>query len=370
MKKSKILVVLTGGTIGSRVSGTTIDISDNSQYCLIEEYKKLNEPIMEQVELETVEPYTILSENTTLNVWTQLCAYLATIDYSQYQGIIITHGTDTYSYTAAMLGTLYDSVMPLPMVLVASNYAIGEPMSNGLSNFKNAVSFINQSWCHDKHPAKCIDMMYAGVYCIYEDRFGVSNVYRAVEITESDTCIDQFGVYGGEVYGIMEKGRFVKNQNHVNHCEPIVTVNQKDVVFMNEVIMLKTYPGLNYNYISLENLMQNHSSDKKNAKKQAPQNAGEAGNTGEAGTLGKPAAVLHTLYHSATACVSEENESIVHFMERCSKAGIPSYLCGFKKGAKAAYASTRIFEKNNITKLYDLSPEAAYANVLLLMNKK
>lgn len=339
----KILVVLTGGTIGSAVNINTIDISAKSPYRLLQAYEQMKYDDLEETVFETVQPYNILSENTTLDVWTQLCDFLSNVDMSLYKGIIITHGTDTYSYTSALLGTIYDKAIPIPMVLVSSNYAIGEPKSNGLANFRNAVCFINQAWCSSEPKSTCIDMTFSGVFCVYEDRFGVSNVYRAVEITESDTCIDQFGVYGGEVYGIMHKEVFHKNVKHVNRCEPMVEVKNKKITFSKEVMMLKTYPGLNYSYIGIEHLQEGEHKYQ----------------------LG---AVLHNLYHSATACVSMGEESFVSFIERCEKAGIPSYVCGFKKNLKDAYASTRIFEKSNITKVYDMSPEAAYANVLLKLN--
>ena len=58
-----------------------------------------------------------------------------------YDGVIITHGSDTLPYTCAALAFLLRDV-PIPLVLVASNYSLGDSRSNGLANFRSAVELI------------------------------------------------------------------------------------------------------------------------------------------------------------------------------------------------------------------------------------
>lgn len=355
MDNRKILVVLTGGTIGSAITDNTINVSGTSVYRLINEYYReygeCDDFVIEQ-------PYSILSENTTLNTWNKLCGYLSDKDFNEYSGIIITHGTDTYSYTAALLGLLYDNCIDIPMVLVSSNYAIGEPQSNGLNNFANAVSFIRENSSMNEQ-----DSRYKGVFCIYEDNFGVNCVYKAREIMEADTCTDQFKPFGGQYFGHIEGNNFVYNTMHENHCctdldkrfcsEKHKNVDKK-IVFYKEVINIKSYPGLNYEYIDIEKIQKKKSES-------------EASDIPE-GSIKYPAAVLNNAYHSATVCVARGTESFADFAKRCSNAGIHVYINGFKRNLKDEYASLKELDNYHVTRLYDMSPEMAYAYVLVKEN--
>lgn len=338
----KILVVLTGGTIGSVINNNTINVEDRSCYDLLKKYQEkwgLDDDFKFIVE----QPYNTLSENITLDIWTQLCSYLNRINFSDYDGIIITHGSDTYSYTASLLGILFNKCLSIPMVLVASNYAIDVLGSNGLSNFRNAVCYIKQKY---KEKQEKIDLhepeQHYEVVCIYKNRIGRDIVYRGVEITEADTCIDEFGTYGGEIFGTIENEIFVKNKNHLNHCESDIYISNRDIKFTNEIMVVKTVPGLNYNYINLNYNQQRYGHQ-----------------------LG---AVLINLYHSATACIMGTDESFLHFALKCKNSGIPLYACGFKKHVKDKYETLQLIEQANINKLYDMSPEAAYSNVLIEIN--
>lgn len=350
MKDKKILVVLTGGTIGSTIADNTINVTEKSAYVLINEYyKKYGESDIFQIE----QPYNILSENTTLDTWTKLCSYLSKLDYDNYEGIIITHGTDTYSYTSALLGLLYDNFLNIPMILVSSNYAIGEPESNGLNNFANAVKFIKENNESDNLKSKL-----SGVFCIFEDNFGVNRVYKAREIMEADTCTDQFNVFGGQYFGHVEGNHFIYNDKHINHCmtdldEYFSGLKCKNVdrqiIFNKEVINLKSYPGLNYEYINIEKT--------RNFEEKA-----------ECSFTKMPVAVINNAYHSATTCVTGENNSFINFAKKCKRQGINVYVNGFKQNLKDEYASIKELQNVAITKLYDMSAEMAYAYVLVKEN--
>jgi hypothetical protein len=184
-----------------------------------------------------------------------------------------------------------------------------------------------------------------GVFTMYSDKDGVMQVNRGRELTEADTCIDQFGVYGGEVYGIMENERFICNPKHIDHCESLLLVGKreeflsKETPFTREVFMIKNYPGLNYDCICPEK-SENVS------------------------------AVLQYLYHSATACVREDSRSnsFIEFAKRCRKQGLNVYAAGFKRNLDNEYITMKAYEELDIHKMYDCSPEAAYANALITEN--
>ena len=135
----KILIVLTGGTIGSQAEGECVNVTDTSPYRLLRLYKETyGQKEADEEEFEVIQPMAILSENMDLEAWSRLCRVMWDIPCEKYAGVIVTHGSDTLSYTSALLGLLLGHV-EIPVVLTASNYPLGEKGSNGLTNFRSAV---------------------------------------------------------------------------------------------------------------------------------------------------------------------------------------------------------------------------------------
>ena len=56
------------------------------------------------------------SEHADLAYLEQLCTYMQGIDYSAYRGVVLLHGSDTLTYTAALLAHLLPDK---PLVLVS-----------------------------------------------------------------------------------------------------------------------------------------------------------------------------------------------------------------------------------------------------------
>lgn len=138
----KILVVFTGGTIGSLQKGDWISNDDSAKYLLLGNYRKA---VGENgVEFDTVEPYSILSEQLSATELTLLGKCISEKLYESYDGIIVTHGTDSLPYTAAALSYMFaDS--HLPIVLVSSDYTLEDTRANGNANFRAAVEFIEST---------------------------------------------------------------------------------------------------------------------------------------------------------------------------------------------------------------------------------
>lgn len=102
MSNLKLLFVFTGGTIGSVVSGDYISTDENIPYELIKTYK--NRYGLEH-SYDVIKPYTELSEQNTGETISKLIKsiYDAACGKDTYDGIIVTHGTDTLPYSAAAL---------------------------------------------------------------------------------------------------------------------------------------------------------------------------------------------------------------------------------------------------------------------------
>lgn len=79
----KILVILTGGTIGSKVSKNIINVNSASAYNLIKLYQ---DRYGTDTEFEVIQPMNILSENLIPSYWKTLYDTLDKVDCGAYDG--------------------------------------------------------------------------------------------------------------------------------------------------------------------------------------------------------------------------------------------------------------------------------------------
>lgn len=325
---NKILVVLTGGTIGSKIGEDAINVNEAAAYSLISLY---NERFGDDMEFEVIQPLNVLSENMTPEQWNILVKALNEIDLKNYRGIVITHGSDTLAYTSALVGMLYGRA-GLPIGLIAANYPLEDSRSNGINNFRAAVSFIK----NENLP---------GVYTFYEDNKGIVQVYISTRLVEADCYEDQFQAFGGKAFGYMEKDHFIRNnesynpqQDQIKAYAGAIGTESEAIGFSENVLLIRSYPGLNYSFYNW--------------------------NTSKS----KPKAVLIGLYHSATACVSSDKEgqySLVEFARRCREAGIDVYAASFKSTDMKFYSSINTFLEAGIVPMCNISTEAAYVKLML-----
>ena len=322
---SKILVILTGGTIGSRIEGNVIDVSGTSPRRLLAMYR---EKYGDSEEFEVIQPLNLLSENMTPEMLLILLKALDRVEYGNYAGVILAHGSDTLSYTASFVGLLFHHV-PVPVVLVASNYPLGEKGSNGLANFAGAVDLIRHS------PLR-------GVFVLYQDDCGRKQVYLATRFVEAEPFGDQFRDFSGTPLGRVEEGRLVLNQaKSLPGMEELQKARGIRLPvpnsFSRKILVIRPYPGLDYAFFRFDS--KRH-----------------------------PAAVLHLLYHSATACLGEGNYDLLHFLSHCRELGVPVYTGSHKALDGKRYATGDILLGEGVIPLLNISPEAAYAKLLILYN--
>ncbi len=323
----KILVVVTGGTIGSQILAGEIQVNKTAAGNALTLYEEKH-PGKEQ--FDVIEPFFILSENCRPQIWAELVNYLNQVDFSGYDGIIVTHGTDTLPYTAALLG-YYFGGLEIPMLLVSSNYALGEPGSNGFANFEAAVDFIRE----DK---------YAGVFVIYKNE-GVPQVFLPTRLMEAEAYGDTFPAYGGCSLGKVENGRFYYEERKENppleHFlksgkERRASWTKEKLTFQNKVLKIQPYPGLDYEMICLKEEIK---------------------------------AVFQGAYHSGTLCIEGEAQDARTFYKRCRKRGIIFYFGPVKK-SKNQYTTVRRMLEEGALPLYHCSEIAAYVKLQIACNQK
>ncbi|MDQ8734161.1 asparaginase domain-containing protein [Paenibacillus sp. LHD-38] len=324
----QLLVVFTGGTIGSRKQGEGIDVDGAGSYSLIDDYNHSARK-RSDVTLHAIQPLNLLSENLTTYDWITLAQTIRRLDLSPYDGLVITHGSDTLAYIAAMISYLFADTR-IPFVLTASNYPLADERSNGRRNFVNAIDFA----AGEQLP---------GVFVVYEDDKGDTLVYLGTRITQAVSFTDQFGSPYGVPYGKIADSVF-SWLPHARNPKPETlrlaapkTALQWEAEALHldsSIVYIRPYPGLDYTYYDF--------------------------------SPNRPKAVLHDLHHSGTACAVEEGPySLPQFIARCKGLGIDVYICPIRDRSDALYSSSlRLIEAGAIV-IEKLSVEAALTKLML-----
>lgn len=195
----RIKAIYTGGTIGSDIDRGVVSNDENKDIATLWEEKTGN-----AIEFYRVYIYSILSENITPENWQMLIDELNK-DYSGYDGIIIFHGSDTLSFTSAMVA-LYCRNYKIPVVLTGSNKVLTDETANGFSNLTKTVDIIANRKI--------------GVWTVFD------KVYPACGVMEADYFTDKFSL--GSV-----------------PCDDFKV--KKDTLLKNRVLMIKAFPFVDYN---------------------------------------------------------------------------------------------------------------------------
>ena len=128
-----ILLLTTGGTIASRPTDEGLAPSLDGE--------DLARSIPFLTDSYTVTVRDILhldSSNIQPEEW-QLIAQAVYAERRAYDGIVITHGTDTMAYTASVLSFMLRGI-PIPVVLTGSQLPIEHPLTDALENLRIAFA--------------------------------------------------------------------------------------------------------------------------------------------------------------------------------------------------------------------------------------
>ncbi len=155
MNGKKILLIATGGTIASRPGeeGLTPELTSEELLSCIPEVRDL-------CRIDTVQPFNLDSTNMRPENWLAV-ARLIRDRYEEYDGFVITHGTDTMAYAAATLYYLIQN-SPKPVVLTGSQVSIHARDTDARENLLSAVVYA----CH---PDAC------GVHLVFDDKVICAN---------------------------------------------------------------------------------------------------------------------------------------------------------------------------------------------------
>ncbi len=296
-----ILTIFTGGTIACSRTGGVLSPDSGNSYLLLDLYRKNDNTVV----FETAQPYFILSETLEPAHWERLYNCIASHDLSRYDGVIVTHGTDTLPYTAAYLG-LRLGLCEKPVVLVSANYPLTDSRSNGLENFTGAVDFIRSGGNR-------------GVFVSYRNTGEPLRIHRATRVLLQPS-------YSDAVFSV-RNGYYATVEDHRVTREPAFSDEEPQLPAIpgeGRVLWLRAHPGM-------------VCPDPKGCK-----------------------AVLLEGYHSGT--LNTSGEDLTAFCETCRQLSLPVFLTGSEEGFD--YRSKQAFESLGIRVLSPVSPVLAYVGLV------
>lgn len=195
MKEIRILVVFTGGTIGSALeSGAIRPAGEKARKLLLahfaeERQKACEEYFGRRISFDTACPYEILSENLSGGHLEKLEECIREKGVENYEGIVVTTGTDTLAYSSAAMGYAFADLQ-IPVVMVSANHPLSDKRSNGFSNFEGALLLI-------------LSGGHKGVFCSYDNGDG-HFIHYATRLLPQMNYSHRVESVMGKVYGRVE----------------------------------------------------------------------------------------------------------------------------------------------------------------------
>lgn len=311
MSKS-ILMIETGGTFATEVKENGLrGIGSSSVF----DYDDVAEKVKrEDFVFETRRPFRILSENMTIGRLESLMAECRKVDFAAYDGVIVTHGTDTLAYSVNLIAFALGKVN-IPFVFVSADRPLSDPRSNGLDNFIAALDLIAAG---EK-----------GVFAVYRNGDGRVYVHRGGRLCQMDHIHPGF-FSAGEVYaGEIVDHRFIPNPDRRNRevKEALPFPGSK---LSKGILQIHPYPGLDYSRFSLD------------------------------GVEG----ILHETYHTGMFCAAGERENL-DFLLSAVKRDIPVVVVGGTAGEERYESDLKGTER--LIFVDDTAAEAVYAKMMLAL---
>ncbi len=298
----KIDVIFTGGTIGSAVKGDFISPSEDSPRLLLANYEKNHGG---DVEFCDKAPYTTLSENIKAE---NLCALVSAVEESlasSFDGVIVTHGTDTLQYTSAFLAAVFGKADKC-VCIVSSNYPLEDGRANGNDNFAAAVAMIASGE--------------RGIFVPYRNGDGKINIHLASKLMRHGEFTDDVESLGG-AYAVFENDAVIfRGKDYgMDMGAGKVELSEKS-----PVLSVFCHPCDSFNY-SLDGI----------------------------------SAVLMLPYHSGT--FNTANDDFKNFCKKCRELDIPVYAVGMPTGV--TYESSSVLSELGILPLFETPFPSAYMNL-------
>ena len=236
----KIALISTGGTIASKIDyrtgGVTSVLSAKDLYTSIPELS-----LYASIDTEIL--FNEYSENIGPTQWNLIAnKIIDKINSGIYDGIVISHGTDTMSYTAAALSFALQD-LPIPVILVGAQRSSDRPSSDASSNLIASVIFATQLDYSGVFVSMHGSISDEQIYChlgtrVRKNHTSKRGAFNSIDIPPIAVVKeDQFKIKKIPSNIILQK----KNKHKINKEFNVIP----KIKFDDRVFLLKYYPGLN-----------------------------------------------------------------------------------------------------------------------------
>ncbi|NBC82862.1 MAG: type I asparaginase [Bacteroidetes bacterium] len=227
MNKTTILIIYTGGTIGM-----LRDEETHVLYPFKFDQVLLQTPELLRFDCElTAVAFNppIDSSNVNLELWIRLVEIIEE-EYTNYDGFIILHGTDTMAYTASAISFMLENLHK-PIVLTGSQLPIGALRTDAKDNLIGAIEVTAAKTREG-------DAMVPEVSIYFENR-----LYRGNRTSKNS--VEQFNAFiCGNYQPLAESGLTISYKRNLIRYPTSESLLKVHKWVSNEVIVLKLFPGL------------------------------------------------------------------------------------------------------------------------------
>jgi L-asparaginase len=136
MKKKRVYVIYTGGTIGMRRTPDGYAPKSGALQQHLHAMPELRDPAMPDVVIHEYDPL-LDSSNMTPAEWMKIARDIAR-NYDDYAGFVVLHGTDTMAYTSSALPFILEGLAK-PVVVTGAQIPLVEFRSDGRDNLVSSL---------------------------------------------------------------------------------------------------------------------------------------------------------------------------------------------------------------------------------------
>ncbi|MEN2999554.1 MAG: Glu-tRNA(Gln) amidotransferase subunit GatD [Acidilobaceae archaeon] len=134
--EGRVFVLGCGGTVASRVDYETGAVRP---YLTAQELALSSPEMLRYARVEARQILSILSEDMKPKLWEEIVRETAKAIERGYDGIVVAHGTDTMSFTAAALSFAFHRGLPVPIAMTGAQRSSDRPSSDASFNLVAAT---------------------------------------------------------------------------------------------------------------------------------------------------------------------------------------------------------------------------------------
>lgn len=224
-KKSSVLLIYTGGTIGMMQDARSGELRPFDFRSLTQQIPELNKFDIRLSSIAFKKP--IDSSNMHPDVWAELAETIRD-NYSGYDGFVILHGSDTMSFTASALSFMLENLAK-PVILTGSQLPIGVIRTDGKENLITAIEIAAA-----KHKGKPI----VSEVCIYFEY----KLYRGNRTFKYNS--QHFDAFRSPNYPALAEAGVSISYNEGALLKPSKKALNVHTHLDNDIVVLRLFPGI------------------------------------------------------------------------------------------------------------------------------